>query len=251
MPDLDWLTARPIAHRGLHDPDRGIVENTPSAVAAALENGYAIEVDLQLSLDGEAMVFHDETLDRLTEAAGPVVERTARQLKAIKFHATAERMQTLGELLEQVSGKATLVLELKSLWRGGDALARRVAEVLGSYTGPVAVMSFDPHAVANLKRIAPEIIRGIVACRCSDPAKWPGMSAWDRLKLRFLLHFMQTSPHFVSYDVHDLPAAGPWIARALGRPLIVWTVRTQNEADHARKWADQMTFERFVPRDSI
>lgn len=250
MPDLDWLTARPIAHRGLHDAGRGIAENTPSAILAALQHGYAVEVDLQLSLDGEAMVFHDDTLDRLTEASGPVVEKTAAQLKTVSFRGTTDRIQTLGELLEQVAGAATLVLELKSLWRGGDALERRVAQVLSNYNGPVAVMSFDPHSVASLRRIAPDIVRGIVACRCSDASEWPGLSPWQRLKLRFLLHFLQTGPHFVSYDVHDLPAVGPWIARALGRPLIVWTVRTQAEADHAGKWADQITFEGYVPQDA-
>lgn len=249
MPKIEWLTAHPIAHRGLHNADQGIVENTRSAVAAALDHGYAIEVDLQLTEDGEAVVFHDDTLDRLTESRGPVVGHTVAQLKMVRFRDTFDRIQTLSELLEQVSGKATLVLELKSLWRNSDRLERRVAEVLGSYTGPVAVMSFDPYSVAALRRIAPDIIRGIVACRCSNPADWPGVSLWGRLKLRFLLHFMQTAPHFVSYDVHDLPAVGPWIARALGHPLIVWTVRTESEAAHAKKWADQITFERYRPQN--
>jgi len=249
MPDLQWLTARPIAHRGLHDADRGIIENTPSAVAAALDHGYAIEVDLQLTQDGEAVVFHDQTLDRLTEESGPVVGHTVAQLRAVRYRATSDRIQTLPELLEQVAGQNTLVLELKSPWFGGDRLERRVAQVLSSYSGPVAVMSFDPHSIATLRQIAPDLIRGIVSCSYADPKEWPELSRWERLRLRFLLHFPQTRPHFVSYDVHDLPALGPWVARALGRPVIVWTVRSQAEADHAGKWADQITFEQSVPRD--
>ena len=101
MGALDWLTARPIAHRGLHDAATGIIENTTSAFEGAIAGGYGIECDVRLSADGEAMVFHDSTLDRLTEASGAVADRTAADLKAIAFTASDDRMQTLGELLEQ------------------------------------------------------------------------------------------------------------------------------------------------------
>ena len=103
---LAWLTARPIAHRGLHDAARGIIENTPAAVRAAIAGNYGIEVDLQISADGEAMVHHDDALGRLTEGAGALDRFTAAALKRVPFRATADRMMTLGELCDLVGGRA-------------------------------------------------------------------------------------------------------------------------------------------------
>src|SRR5262249_6219714 len=114
----DWLTAQPIAHRGLHDATRGIIENTATAFSAALSNNYGIETDLQISADGEAMVHHDYALGRLTEGAGRISELTATQLKSIRFKATTDRILTLGELLDLVAGRTTLLLELKSHFNG-------------------------------------------------------------------------------------------------------------------------------------
>lgn len=131
----EWLTARPIAHRGLHDAERGVIENTSSVVAAAVQAGYAIEVDLQRSADGEAMVFHDDALGRLTEAGGLVRDRTAAELKRLAFKDTADRMMTLGELLDLVGGRTPLVLELKSHFDGDIAIAMRTAALLRGAPG--------------------------------------------------------------------------------------------------------------------
>ena len=131
--ELSWLVARAISHRGLHDNAKGIIENTESAFAAAIRHGYAIECDLQLSGDGEAMVFHDDTLERLTESTGRVKDFDARTLQGIRFKSTSDRMQTLGDLLEQVDGRCALVIELKTQWDGDGALATRALEVLRAY----------------------------------------------------------------------------------------------------------------------
>lgn len=246
MGELDWLTARPIAHRGLHDTAKGIVENSASAVAAAMAHDYAIEVDLQLTGDGEAIVFHDADLDRLTGARGPVAERTASDLKQVSYAMGEDRIQTLAELLAQVAGKAGLVLELKSRWTGDTALARRTADVLSDYGGPVAVMSFDPAMVIALRRLAPTVTRGIVACAFRG-ADWPQLSWWRRLGLRHFLHLPQSAPQFVSYDIKGLRSLRPRCLRAVGLPLITWTVRDQRDAAFAAQWADQITFEGFLP----
>ncbi len=247
MTDLNWLTARPIAHRGLHDPRNGVIENTQSAVARAVDHGFAIEVDLQISADGEAMVFHDETLDRLTEASGPVADRSAQELVSVRFRETGDHMQTLPALLQQVSGEATLILELKSLWNENTVLARRTAEVLDDYAGPVAVMSFDPALITASRSLAPDRVRGIVACRFDDAAEWPALSASQRLGLRFFSHMAQTRPHFVSYDIMALESVAPRLLRAVGVPLITWTVRDETQANYGATWADQITFEGFLP----
>jgi len=162
MADLDWLIARPVAHRGLHD-QKNVIENTPSAFAAAIAERYGIECDLQISADGEAMVYHDDALGRLTEGHGRLDATTAAELKRVAFKATRDRMITLGELCDLVAGRTTLVIELKSRFRGDRRLVSRAASVLSGYRGPAAVMSFDPAPIADLRAIAPKLPRGMVA----------------------------------------------------------------------------------------
>jgi len=243
MPAPEWLTTRPIAHRGLHDAARGIIENTASAVEAAIAGGYGIEVDLQVSADGEAMVHHDDTLDRLTEGSGPLAGMTAAQLARVRFRATKDRMMTLGELCEQVAGRATLVLELKSRFDRDWRLVARVAEVLAFYAGPTVAMSFDPGIVTGLRRAAPHLLRGIVAERRFDHREWQTLTEWQRRGLAHLLHAPVTRPDFVAYRVDDLPAPATRLARLLGLPVLAWTVRTQTQRRLADTYADQMIFE--------
>src|SRR5215467_9646359 len=134
---MDCLTARPIAHRGLHDAAAGVIENTPTAVAAAIEAGYGFEVDLQITADGEAMVHHDDALGRLTDGSGRLADLTAAELKQVPFRATADRMMTLGDLCDLVGARATLVLEIKSGFARDERLLARITQVLATYQGPV------------------------------------------------------------------------------------------------------------------
>jgi glycerophosphoryl diester phosphodiesterase len=248
MAGLDWLTARPVAHRGLHDAGHGVIENTASAFAAAIENNYAIECDLRLSADNEVMVFHDRTLDRLTEASGEVNRKTAGELGAVIFKTTADRMMTLAQLCELVGGRVPLILELKSEFDGDLRLPQRVADILRGYAGPVAAMSFDPAQGAALAALAPGLPRGIVAERYYKHPEWKGLRPHDRWRLAHLLHALRSRPHFVAYAVNDLPAAAPLLARWLfGLPLLTWTVRTEAQRACAARWADQMIFEGFRP----
>lgn len=244
----DWLTARPVAHRGLHDRARGVIENTTSAVTAAVEGRFAIEVDLQLTSDGEAMVHHDDVLGRLTEGSGPLVEMTAAQLKQVVFRDTADRMMTLSDLCTLVAGRVPLVLEVKSRFTGDRRLVTRIAQVLSSYTGPVVAMSFDPDQVTALRDLAPSLPRGIVAQRTYDGPHWSHLSAAQRHDMQSLRHGFRTQPHFVAYWIDQLPAPAPWIARNIfGCPLLSWTVRTPEQRARVARFADQMIFEGFVP----
>ena len=243
---LDWLTARPVAHRGLHG--NGVAENSLSAAAAALAADYAIEVDLQLSKDGEVIVFHDETLDRMTAEKGDVVARTTAELKVIRLKDTGDTIPTLAELLALVGGRVPLVLELKSPWNGDTQLARKVADRLAGYEGPVAVMSFDPDLVAALKDHAPGLPRVIVAERRYIHPYWNFLTANKKRYLGLLLHLLRTKPHFVAYAQFDTPAIAPLIARyAFGMPLLSWTVRTEKERAHVSRWVDQIIFEHIRP----
>jgi glycerophosphoryl diester phosphodiesterase len=243
-----WLTARPIAHRGLHDRARGIIENMPAAAQAAVSGNFGIECDIQLTADGEAMVHHDDTLGRLTEGSGALLAMTSGQLRAVKFKDTAERMMSLGDLCELVDGRVPLVVEMKSHFDGDRKLVRRMSEVLASYPGPVAGMSFDPDQVLALREKMPALPRGIIAQRSYDDDYWKKLTPEQRQGLPHLRHAFRTRPHFVAYDVDELPAPAPWIARNIfGLPLLTWTVRTAEQHARAARYADQMIFEGFLP----
>jgi glycerophosphoryl diester phosphodiesterase len=242
-----WLTARPVAHRGLHDISRGIVENMPGAVNAAIAGNFAIEVDIQLTADGEAMVHHDDALGRLTEGSGALLTKTAAELKAVKFKNTTEHMMSLADLCSLVAGRVPLVIEVKSHFDGDRRLVTRMAEVLSSYSGPAVGMSFDPDQVLALRELAPNLPRGIVAERTYDD-DWDDVTPEQRDSMLYLRHGFRTQPHFVAFWVDHLPAPAPWIARnVFGCPLLTWTVRTSEQRARAARYADQMIFEGFVP----
>jgi len=244
----DWLTARPVAHRGLHDFARGIIENMPAAAEAAAQANFAIECDIQLTADGEAMVHHDDALGRLTEGSGALLGKTAAELKAAKFKNTDERMMTLGDLCALVAGRVPLVIEVKSHFDGDRKLVRRMSEVLASYSGPVAGMSFDPDQVQALREKMPAVPCGIIAQHNYDDDDWKKLTPEQRDSMLHLRHAFRTRPHFVAYRVDDLPAAAPWVARNIfGLPLLSWTVRTPEQRARAARCADQMIFEGFLP----
>jgi glycerophosphoryl diester phosphodiesterase len=244
----DWLTARPVAHRGLHDRARGIIENMPGAAQAAVSGNFAIECDIQLTADGEAMVHHDDELGRLTEGSGALLGKSAAELKAVKFKDTSERMMSLGDLCALVNGRVPLVIEVKSHFDGDRKLVKRMAEVLSSYDGPAVGMSFDPDQVEALRELIPSRPRGIVAERHYTEADWPQASPAQRRGMTHLRHFFRTRPDFVAYWVDELPTAAPWIARNIfGCPLLTWTVRTPEQRKRAARYADQMIFEGLLP----
>jgi glycerophosphoryl diester phosphodiesterase len=244
---LDWLTARPIAHRGLHG--EGAVESTATAFAAAIAAVYAIETDLQVTADGEAVVHHDAALGRLTEGSGRLAAMTAAELKRVRFKDTADRIITFGELLDLVAGRATLVVELKSLGDGDDRLPRRAAAVLAGYAGPAALMSFDPFQIAVVREAGPGLTRGLIAERARERAG-ASFAARCRRTASYLANLARSRPQFLAYSVADLPAAlPPLLARyVLRQPVLTWTVRTEADRAKAAKWADQVIFEGWRPK---
>jgi glycerophosphoryl diester phosphodiesterase len=241
------LTARPVAHRGLHDAARGIIENTASAAAAAIAGRYGIEADLQVSADGEAMVHHDDALGRLNDGVGALRDLPSSILKQVAFKATSDRMMTLGELVDLVAGRTPLVVELKSRFDGDLRLATRTAAVLRGHDAPLAAMSFDPALIVELRRWAPDLVRGIVTERHYRSPHWDMLGPARKWELAFLLHGWRSRPAFLAYRVNDLAAFAPRVARNMfGLPVLAWTVRSEKDRAVAARFADQIIFEGFL-----
>lgn len=243
-----WLVARPIAHRGLHAAAKGIHENTMAAAEAAIAGGFGIECDVQLSKDGEAMVFHDHELGRLTDASGPVGDRTSEELASLRIGNSDETIPSLPVFLERIHGRTPIIVEIKSRFDGDERLARRTAQVLAGLDQPVAVKSFDPAIVALLRQIAPRLRRGIVAQARYEGDEWGPTTPAQRRAMATFAHWPETRPDFISYRYADLPSQYVVMPRILsGIPVMTWTVRSQAEADRASAFVDQIVFEGFVP----
>ncbi|POF29001.1 glycerophosphoryl diester phosphodiesterase [Roseibium marinum] len=249
-PDLQAVFARPIAHRGYHDADNGIIENTPAAIAGAVEKDFAIEVDVQETADGEALVFHDYTLDRLTEGTGKVIDRSSRDLVQIHMKTGADRLWLLQDLFDLVDGRVALVIEIKSLLRrdAQGVFVRRVTDQVAAYRGPAAIKTFDPDMLSIARGHNPSVLRGIVADGAEPGPAYGLHGRMDRFILRHILHAPRTRPHFISYGIKDLPKAGPSLLRSLCKlPIMCWTVRTREQREKAAQYADQIVFEGFDP----
>lgn len=243
-----WLTARPIAHRGLHDRAANRPENSVAAALAAVEAGYGIECDIQLAADGEAVVFHDFALERLTEGSGRVVDRTASELGRLTLAGSPERISALSDFLDAIGGRVPVVIEVKSRFDGDERLTRRAVEVLAGRTAPIALKSFDPEIVSLLRRIAPAVPLGIVAQSAYEEGEWARLDPARRRAMANLLHWSDTQPDFLSWHHRDLPCGPPHLARILaGAPVMTWTVGSVEEARRARLHADQIVFEGFDP----
>ncbi|HEY8579338.1 MAG TPA: glycerophosphodiester phosphodiesterase family protein [Beijerinckiaceae bacterium] len=242
---LDWLVARPIAHRGWHDRPAGRIENAPAALAAAVEAGFAIEIDVQAARDGEAMVFHDATLDRLVGRPGAVRDHDAADLAAMTLRdGRGDAIPTLPSALALVAGRTPLVVEIKSAFDGDMRLADRVAALAAAYGGPIALKSFDPDVIAHLRAAGVGVPLGVVAEAAYDHPEWAGLAPERRRALAAFLHWSRTRPDFLSWNVNDWPHPTPHLLRAaLGRPVMTWTVRTPAQWAQARRFADQAVFE--------
>jgi glycerophosphoryl diester phosphodiesterase len=241
---------RPIAHRGLHNAKRGIVENTAPAFAAAIGKGYGIECDLRPAFGGLPIVFHDETLNRLVDGRGLVAELSAADLKRLRYRGSDTSIQTFAELLDQVDGRVPLLVEIKSEWAAPDqAFLKRIAKLAAAYDGPIALMSFDPDVMAVIKDLAPGVPRGIVSGSYAGAGWWNRKVSKQRAAgLRDLLESGPVAPDFYAYQVGALPTPVTEFARhVLGLPLLTWTVRTAKDRTAAAKWADAMIFEGFEP----
>ena len=239
--------ARPFAHRALHGP--GVAENSAGAISAAVAAGWGIEIDVQLTGDGAAVVFHDGLLQRLTDRPGTVRERSLAAMQAIPL-LNGGAIPSLAEALAAVGGRVPLVIEVKD--QSGDMSAHAigpleaaVADAARGYDGPLAVMSFNPHSVAALRDAAPDLPRGLITCGWTA-GDWPHLSEGRRAELR-RIDTGAVGAGFISHDRTDLASPEVARARALGLPVLCWTIRSPEQAAEALAHADQITFEGYAP----
>jgi len=245
--DPAFLSA-PIAHRGYHDLSHGVPENSRASFEAAIAAGYGIELDVQMSRDGRAMVFHDYSLERLTDASGAVRQHDAGELGTIALKGSGEGIPTLAEVLALVAGRTPLLIEIKdqdgAMMENTGPLERAVAADLAGYAGPVAVMSFNPHAMAAFASAAPDVARGLTTCSYL-PADWPLLPASSFAKLRDFPAFEALGASFISHRVSDLSRPRVAEVKAKGAHILCWTVRSAAQEAQARQIAHNITFEGY------
>ncbi|WP_417581908.1 glycerophosphodiester phosphodiesterase family protein [Pelagibacterium sp.] len=243
--------ARPVAHRGLHDRQRGIIENSPSAFTAAIERRFGIECDLQLTADGEAVVFHDDDISRLVGGNKLVRALSANELTALPLleSATSDCPQTFAAFLDQIDGRTPLVIEIKKQANAKDTseLAKRVVQTLATYQGPFVLKTFDPRMIVAVRRQGFSGEIGIITYGYDKPEWYGDMPAQTRFVLRHLLHYPWTRFTFISCEQTALGLPAIRLFRALGFKVMSWTVRTADQAKIARHNADQIVFEGFDP----
>jgi glycerophosphoryl diester phosphodiesterase len=240
------LFGAPLAHRGLWTA-RTAPENTLAAFGAAADAGYGMELDVQLSADHEAVVFHDDRLEqRLTAAKGRIAERLAADLARVSVEGSAETIPTLSQVLERVDGRTLIVVELKVLGGEEGPLERRVAEILADYDGPAAAISFNPHTIAWFADNAPKVLRGLDSAAYHDALNWM-IPPEERRALAELEHVAVARPHFLALGLDMLPSPSGDALRAAGLPVVAWTVRAPEQWARVSAHCDNLMFEGFRP----
>lgn len=238
----------PIAHRGLHGA--GVPENSLAAFEAAARAGYAIECDVQRTADGVPVVFHDDDLNRLLGVARRISDCPHAEIAALRILQGNQQVPTLREVLDRFAGRVPLLIEIKDqdggLGPGVGDLQDRVAELVRGRAAALAVMSFNPGTVARFHRLAPDIPAGLVTERF-DAEGWPRLRPETRRHLAAIADFDRSGACFISHGIHDL--ASPAVARlkARGVPVLCWTVRSALQEAEARRIADNITFEGYLP----
>ena len=232
------------AHRGLHSPERGVPENSLAAFRAAAEKGCGVELDVQLSLDGQVVVFHDDTLDRVCGVQGRVTDRTAGDLQRMRLMGTGETIPLFTSVLDVLSrGSGPLIVELKTCARRGE-LCRKTLAILSRYPGAFCVESFDPRIVRWFRKNAPEVFRGQLAQPAEDyPRALPRPAARLLGECRLTPY---NRPHFIAYKIGERPERVLRLRRK-GVLLFAWT---SLDAGKDALENDAVIFERCVPPDA-
>lgn len=239
----DFLFHPPIAHRGLWSPD-GPPENSLGAFQAACAAGYGIELDVQLSADGEAVVFHDDKLARMTGAEGRIRDRTAADLGELGLKGSDEKIPTLLETLAVVGHRAMVHIELKTPYGEVGPLEQRVHEVIADHNGPLCLIGFNPYSHAWFADRYPGVLRGLDSYSYD---KAPQMADAQRRSFAALEHVEIARPHFLALGLDMLPSPKAAKLREQGMPVVAWTVREPAQWEKIKDACDNLIFEGFAP----
>lgn len=239
-----WLTQRPIAHRGLHDAANGIPENSLVAFDAAAAMGFAAELDVRATRDGDAVVFHDEDLERMTGRRGKIETVDSSEVRRLRLDGTRQEVPLLAKVLATVVGRTPLLIEVKNEGVPGT-VEEATLDVLDGYVGPVAVQSFNPLTLQWFANNAPEMPRGLL----SGDFRGVEMNPTLKEKLRSLEMVDIADPHFIGYDVRCLPFEPVTRLRERGLPVLGWTVTSPDMAADALRFCDNVIFEGYIPTD--
>jgi glycerophosphoryl diester phosphodiesterase len=232
--DLDWLLATPVAHRGLHDLAADRPENSRAAFAHAVEHGFPVELDVQLSADSQPVVIHDPDLRRLAGRSRRVRELTAAELTAVALEGTDQRIPTFRDVLADVAGRVPLLIDLKS--DRGSAVARVVLTELEGYRGRVALQDFNPYSLWVLRRA------GCVHPIGQVSGLLHGAPAPVRPLLRAMAANAVTRPDFLNVEIASLPNRAVTFWRRRGAPTLAWTANSREDARRAATLADNYLF---------
>ena len=234
-----WIATKPIAHRGLHSDT--VPELSLLSFEKAIENNYAIELDVRALADGTVVVFHDDTLGRMTGRDGYLSNLKYDDIRDIKLLKTSERIPTLKQTLDFVAGRTPLLIEIKNMGKVGD-IEKEVFKLLSSYKGEVAVQSFNPATLEWFKNNAPHIKRGQVASFMKNT----NLGLVKRMMLKRMAYNKKVSePNFIAYHSEDLP--NRFVKKFKNLPLLAWCVRTDKEYKRVKKYADNVIFENITP----
>ncbi len=240
-PVPSWLCERPVAHRGLHDDERP--ENSLAAFEAAVQAGYPIELDVHRTRDGGVVVFHDDTLVRMTGEPGRVTDRSLAELGRLRLAGTTQRIPSLDQTLALIDDRVPLVVEIKASGPRG-VLERGVVDALRRRPCRAVVQSFDPWSMVWMRRHAPGLVRGMLSADFTDE---PTLPAHHKVLLEHLALAPLVRPHYVGFDLGALPHWAPSLLRRHGVPLLAWTVRDEPQLARARELADNVIFEHVRP----
>ncbi len=238
------LTGPAFAHRGLWAPG-GAPENSLAAFQHAAEHGYGVELDVRLSADGEAMVFHDDTLQRMTGKPGRVRDHAARDLQAMGLSGSFETLPTLAEALAVIGNHTMVLIELKTPSGEVGPLEKRVHDILLDHKGPTAVIGFNAYSHAWFADHHPKILRGLNSHAYADGEG--RMSADAVRSLRALEHVRIARPHFLALGLDMLPSPEAAALRAGGMPVVGWTLRSAEDWARVSSECDNLIFEGFAP----
>jgi len=245
--DLDWLIARPIAHRGFYDNASSYPENSLAAFERAVKSGYPFEMDVRLLKDAEVVVFHDKDLERMTKHQGMIKDCDSDQIRQIKLLESQQIVPLFSEVLDAVAGRVPLIIEVKNEDHRVGPLERALWQRLSSYKGKYAIVSFNPFTLKWFRKNAPVVIRG----QLSSDFRGEDLPFYTKFLLRNLFLNFVSKPDFILYDIRCLPYWAAARVKRKGLPLLGWTATSQEDHMNALKFCDNMIFEDYVPNEEL